>query len=160
VFPSSGQEVFENGWKFRLHASSPQPGRLYIVNEGPDAGDKTTLVMLYPGAAAGDGQPLASGATIGTGWYVFTDESGPQHLENFWVIASPDAVPVLEAARKFVNADDAGRIRDESIASGVARFLHDKDRPPPEVSADKVRKRTTIASTTPLLVHLVQLEHH
>ena len=156
-FPSSGQDIFENGWKFRLHASSPQAGRLYIVNEGPDVGGRTTLVMLYPGAAE-DGE-LAPGAIIGTPRYVFTEESGASHLENFWMVASLDAVPALEDARRFVNATDRGVIAIRRSLSSVARLLHDTGRAAPRVSEDKVKKRTTIESTTPLLVHLVQLEH-
>ncbi len=68
-------------------------------------------------------------------------------------------MPALEAARTFVNAEDQGDIRDESIAAGVARLLRDTGRPAPSVSVDQVKKRTTVESTTPLLVHLVQLEH-
>src|SRR6185503_16365847 len=36
-FESSGQEIFENGWKFRVHLTSPQAGYLYLLNEGPAA---------------------------------------------------------------------------------------------------------------------------
>ncbi|MDQ2855607.1 MAG: serine/threonine protein kinase, partial [Acidobacteriota bacterium] len=34
-FETSGQEIFENGWKFQLNISSPQAGYLYLLNEGP-----------------------------------------------------------------------------------------------------------------------------
>jgi serine/threonine protein kinase len=161
-FPSSGREIFDPGDKFRLHASSAQPGRLYIVNEGPGARGTKTLRLLYPdsGSEGATGQRLAPGTPIGTVWYVFDDQSGPEHLEYFWIVSSPGPVPALEAARRFVNAEDRGDIHDETIAAGVARLLRDTGRPAPRVSVDQVKKRTTVESTTPLLVHLVQLEHH
>ncbi len=160
-FLSSGREIFDPGDKFKLHASSAQPGRLYIVNEGPGARGTKTLRLLYPdsGSEGATGQRLAPGTPIGTVWYVFDDQSGPEHLEYFWIVSSPDPVPALEAARRFVNPEDQGDIRDETIAAGVARLLRDTGRPTPRVSVDAVKKRTTIESTTPLLVHLVQLEH-
>jgi len=33
TFESSGQEIFENGWKFRLNLSSPQEGYLYLLTK-------------------------------------------------------------------------------------------------------------------------------
>jgi len=159
-FPSSGQEIFEKGWKFRLHARSPQAGHLYIVNEGPDVGGKTTFVLLFPASAEGTEPTLPAGSTIGTTWFVFTDQTGSDNLERFWIVSSPDRVPALEEARRFVNATDRGVIADPAIAGGVARLLHDTRRVPSRFTVDRVNKRTNVESPTPLLVHLVQLEHH
>src|SRR5258708_4664524 len=50
TFESSGQEIFENGWKFRMNLSSPQEGYLYLLNEGPAPGDATTYNVLLPKA--------------------------------------------------------------------------------------------------------------
>src|SRR6185369_4678989 len=47
-FESSGQEIFENGWKFRMNLDSPQEGYLYLLNEGPADGDVTTYNVLFP----------------------------------------------------------------------------------------------------------------
>jgi hypothetical protein len=157
-YSSSGDDSFLDGWKFRLNARSPQPGRLYIVNEGAGEGGKKTLRLLYPGA--GSEQQLAPGKTISMGPYVFDSRSGSENLEYFWIVSSPDPVPALEAARRFVNPQDLGDIRDEAIAADVGRLLRDSGRTASRVSADKVNKRTTVESATPLLVHLVQLEHH
>src|SRR5205807_1149876 len=37
-FESSGQEIFENAWKFRMNLSSPQDGYLYLINQCPLSG--------------------------------------------------------------------------------------------------------------------------
>ena len=47
-FESSGQEIFENGYKFRLNVSSPQAGYLYVFNEGAPEKDNTNFTIIYP----------------------------------------------------------------------------------------------------------------
>ncbi len=47
-FESSGQEIFENGWKFRMNINSPQTGYLYLLNEGPAEGRRNNLQHAFP----------------------------------------------------------------------------------------------------------------
>ena len=47
-FQSSGQEIFENGWKFRMNLTSPQEGYVYLLNEGPAEGGVATYNVLFP----------------------------------------------------------------------------------------------------------------
>src|SRR5207249_1697648 len=47
-FKSSGQEIFESGYKFRLNVSVMQSGYLYVFNEGStDRGD-LSFTIIYP----------------------------------------------------------------------------------------------------------------
>jgi hypothetical protein len=158
-FPSAGREAFQDGWRFRLHASSPQPGRLYIVNQGADAGGKMTFVLLFP-PGTGGGDQLMAGSTISTSWFFFTkDKDASEGFERFWIVSSPEPVPALEAARAYYNPTEKGLIGERS-ATDVARLLTDHLPAAPNVRIDDVKKHTTVDSTSPLLVHLVKLEHH
>jgi serine/threonine-protein kinase len=68
-FESSGQEIFENGWKFRISFTSPQSGYLYFLNEGPDVGGKVTYNMLFPAPSTNNGSPkVEAEQKIQTGW--------------------------------------------------------------------------------------------
>jgi len=46
-FRSSGQEIFENGYGFRLNVASPRPGYLY-VSRGRDRDGDMSFTILYP----------------------------------------------------------------------------------------------------------------
>ena len=47
-FKSSGQEIFENGYKFKLNIKSDAAGFIYLFNEDKDASGKTIYNILYP----------------------------------------------------------------------------------------------------------------
>src|SRR5204863_5000677 len=71
-FECSGQEIFENGWKFRLNLSSSQEGYLYLLNEGPTSGDKTTYNLLFPEAKTNSGSPrVNANQKLQTAWMRF-----------------------------------------------------------------------------------------
>ena len=73
-FESSGQEIFENGWKFRLNLSSPQDGYLYLINEGPVSGDATTDNVLFPESKTNGGSPrVTADQKLQTAWMRFDD---------------------------------------------------------------------------------------
>ena len=109
-FTSSGQEIFESGWKFRLNASSPDRTYLYVVNEGKGEGNATTLHLLFPspGINGGSAQLSPSGA-MQTGWFVFTQNPG---TESFWLVAAREPLPQLEAVTGVVNPRDQGLVSD------------------------------------------------
>ncbi len=71
-FESSGQEIFENGWKFRINLSSPQDGYLYLINQGPVSGDTTTYNVLFPESKTNGGSPKVSAdQKLQTAWMRF-----------------------------------------------------------------------------------------
>jgi len=157
-FDSSGQEIFENGWKFRMRLTSEQAGFLYLLNEGPAAGGEDTLNLLFPAPSTNNGSPqLASNQEIQTGWMVFDEHQG---TEKFWIVWAEKAVPELEAVKGVVNPKDKGTIGDARQVKDVRDFLAKYSGNKPEVEKSKTKKETDLKGKGDVLVHLLELEHH
>jgi len=158
AFASSGQEIFESGWKFRMEISSPQSGCLYLLNEGPAPSGNITYNMLFPAPSTNSGSPyLEADERIQTGWMVFVEQEG---TEKFWMVWAAEAVPELEAVKESVNEKDMGEIRDEKQKSAVRDFLQKNSSSKPKVEVDRSNKQTNVKGTGPILVNLIELEHH
>jgi tRNA A-37 threonylcarbamoyl transferase component Bud32 len=157
-FESSGQEIFENGWKFRMNLSSPQEGYLYLLNEGPAAGDAVTYNMLFPEAKTNNGSPrVTADQKLQTAWMRFDDHQG---TEKFWLVLSPTPIKELEAVTDKVNERDQGEIKDSAQARAVRDFLQKHSSTKPEVTKDSARKQTTVKGKGEVLVNSIELEHH
>jgi serine/threonine protein kinase len=157
-FGSSGQEIFENGWKFRVNLASPQEGYLYLLNEGPAAGDAVTYNLLFPEAKTNNGSPrVTADQKLQTAWMRFDDHQG---TEKFWVVFSKSPVKELEAVTNRVNDVDQGEIKDATQARGVRDFLQKHSSPQPEVTKDSAKKQTVVNGKGDVLVNFIELEHH
>ncbi len=158
-FDSSGQEIFENGWKFRLNVFSPQAGYLYLLNEGPSERGDTTFNLLFPAPSANSGSPyVPANQKTQTGWMVFDENQG---TEKFWMVWSADAVSELEAVRQVVNEKDRGAINDRNQADAVQKFLmvhHSAAKA--ESNKDSTKKQTNVKAGSNVLVDPIELEHH
>jgi serine/threonine protein kinase len=155
-FESSGQEIFENGWKFRMNVNSPQTGYLYLLNEGPAEGGEITYNMLFPAPSNNSGSPyLAANQKIETGWMVFDQNQG---TEKFWMIWAANEVPELEAVKGVVNPTDKGEIKDSGQSKAVRLFLEKHSSAPAE--KDKNKKQSNVKGKGNVLVHHLELEHH
>jgi serine/threonine protein kinase len=158
TFESSGQEIFENGWKFRMNLSSPQEGYLYLLNEGPAAGDETTYNVLFPEAKTNQGSSrVAAEQRLQTAWMRFDEHQG---TEKFWLVWSASPVKELDAAKDSVNEKDQGEIKDSAQARAVRDFLAKHSSPKPEVAKDSAKKLTTVKGKSEVLVNYIELEHH
>ncbi|MGI9067039.1 MAG: serine/threonine protein kinase [Pyrinomonadaceae bacterium] len=157
TFESSGQEIFENGWKFRMRLTSPQAGYLYLLNEGPSAGGATTYNLLSA-ASATDSKvpPVTANQKIETAWMVFDEHQG---TEKFWIVWAAEAVPEMEAVKRVINAKDKGEIGDADQAK-VQRFLEKHSSEKPESQKDTPKRQTKLKGKGNVLVHLLELEHH
>jgi serine/threonine protein kinase len=157
-FESSGQEIFENGWKFRMNVSSPQDGYLYLVNEGPADGDTTTYHVLFPEEKTNSGSPrVTAGQNLQTAWMRFDDNQG---TEKFWIIWTTNAVRDLDAVTEAVNETDQGEIKDSARARGVRDFLKKHSATGAEATKDSAKKQTVIKGRGDVLVKMIELEHH
>jgi serine/threonine protein kinase len=156
-FDSSGQEIFEDGWKFRLNFESPAAGYLYLLNEGSASDGSTTLTVLFPNPFTNSGSPyLATGQQMQTGWMLFDQNQGSEKLCIVW---SDVAVPELEAVKGAVNPTDQGTIKDANQAEAVRKTLN-IDRPKVEAQKDPLRKQTNVKGSGAVIVHRIELEHH
>lgn len=156
-FESSGQEIFENGYKFRLNVSSPQSGYLYVFNEG--AGEKGSLsfTIIYPTPATNKGSAkLDANQAIQTNWNTFEGQAG---IEEFWIVWSASPVNQLEAARDAAFKSEEGAVGDAAMVRIVKEFLTKHSDPKPETNKDRMRQQTGVRTNGELLVTLLELEH-
>lgn len=157
-FDSSGQEIFENGWKFRMHITSPQAGYLYLLNEGPASGGAITYNLLSAASAKNSSDPpVTANEKTETPWMVFDEHQG---TEKFWMVWSAQAVAELEAVKGVINPKDKGEIGNADQAKAVRRFLEDHASEKPEAQKDVRNKQTNLKGKGDVLVHLLELEHH
>jgi hypothetical protein len=160
-FASTGREIFEGGWKFRLNLISPQAGYLYVLNEGPATETETTgLVTLFPSPSAnrGSGQ-LAANQPLQIpeqSWLILDQEQG---TEKLWLVWSAQTVSELEAVKEFVNEKDQGAISDPEKARAVQEFFTKHAGAEPQREEDRLRKRVTVKAKGDVLVTHVELEH-
>jgi tRNA A-37 threonylcarbamoyl transferase component Bud32 len=157
-FESSGQEIFENGWKFRINLNSPNEGYLYLLNEGPADGDAVTYNMLFPEVKTNNGSPrVTPDQKLQTTWMRFEDHQGTQKC---WIVYSGTPVKELEAVTDKVNDRDQGEIKDSAQARTLRDFLQKHSSPKPEVTKDSAKKQTTVKARGDMLVNRIELEHH
>ena len=90
-------------------------------------------------------------------WYVFTGQKG---TEKFWLISSPDPVPALDAVTGVVNPVDKGLIAGVGQLASIREVLRRAAAAPAIVGKNRDSRHTTLTTTTPLLVHALELEHH
>ena len=155
-FDSSGQEIFESGYKFRLNVSSRQAGYLYVFNEGPPEKDQTSFTIIYPTPATTEGSRLEQNQKMQTNWNTFSGEKG---TERFWIIWSAAEVMPIEIARHEAFKNKEGAIIDADIARSLRDFLFEHSIPEPETTKDTVKQRTSVRASGDLLVKLLELEH-
>jgi hypothetical protein len=156
-FQSSGREIFEPGWQFKLNVSSPQEGFLYVLNEEP-APSGAQFVLLFPLPSHNHGSAhLAANERFQTGWYLFDDQPGTEQFRLVW---AAEPVPELEAVRQLVNPVDKGRISDPAQIRAVRAFVQQHSASPVESARDSQNKQTLVSGRGSVLVALIELEHH
>lgn len=155
-FDSSGQEVFENGYKFRLNVSSAQSGYLYVFNEGAAEQNGTSFTIIYPTPATNKGSAkLDADQKMQTNWNTFEGQAG---TEQFWIVWSGSPVTELETARDAAFKSE-GEIADAGMVRVVREFLTKHSEPKPETKKDTMKQQTDVRASGELLVKLVELEH-
>ncbi len=151
-FQSSGREIFEPGWQFKLNVTGAQEGFLYLLNEAPNGNQ----VLLFPLPLRNNGSAhLTANERFQTGAYLFDEQAGTEQFRLVWA-AQP--VPELEAVRQVVNPVNKGRISDPAQIQAIQNFLHQAS-PPLESVRDPQNKQTTISGRGAVLVALIELEH-
>ena len=156
-FESSGQEIFENGYKFRLNVSSPQSGYLYVFNEGADEKSGMSFTIIYPTPATNKGSAkLDANQTTQTNWNTFAGQAG---AEQFWITWSASPVAELEVARDAAFKSKEGALMEAAMVRTVKEFLTKHSDPKAETTKDTAKQQTGVRGSGELLVKLVELEH-
>jgi serine/threonine protein kinase len=156
-FESSGQEIFENGYKFRLNLSSWQSGYLYVFNEGADEERGISFTIIYPTPATNKGSAkLDANQSMQTNWNTFAGQPG---AEQFWIVWSASPVAQLEAARDAAFGNQEGALTDAAMVRTVKEVLTKYSDPKPETTKDTIKKQTDVHTKAEVLVKLLELEH-
>jgi serine/threonine-protein kinase len=157
-FESTGAEIFENGWSFRLNISTAKAGYLYLLNEGRDERGTTVYTLLFP---TDKNAQIAAQQTVqipkAPHFYVFAGQTG---TEKNWMVWSEKPVTELEALKDLMNAKDQGVVSNPEQVNSVRTFLTSHLGKNAEVVTDKATKRTNISARGDMLVYLSELEHH
>jgi serine/threonine protein kinase len=159
-FVQPGEIIFEADYRIRLNVRSPQPGYLYVLNEGPARPTaQPEFVALFPSPAANNGSAVLTADDVvqipSQTWIWFDTEKG---TEKLWLIFSKDPVPELEQLKTFLNTRDRGLITNAALNQAIQVILNNQGSPKPIVEKDNVKTTVKVASN--LLVHPIRLEHY
>jgi serine/threonine protein kinase len=161
-FTLAGEINFEQNYQIRVSVRSPQPGYLYVLNEGPESG-QLGFVVVFPSVTANNNSPfLAAGQIVQIPektWLQFDKEQG---VEKLWLVFSEDAVPELETARQFASPQTRNLITDAGQNKIVQNFLNTNSatKPETEKGEKETEKVTTLKTAGKLLAYAIRLEHH
>jgi serine/threonine protein kinase len=156
-FQSNNLDVFETGDKFRLNVSCPEPGYVYVFNEGTPEPGGTSFTILYPTPAMNNGSAsVGKNQTLQTNWNTFSGQPG---TENFWIVWSTSRVSELESAKTEAFKHRDGGLTGEAL-DVVKKFLITKDKEvAAKTSRDKETQKTTLRFSGDVLVKLVEFKH-
>jgi len=160
-FRSSGERIFEKDYRIQLHFSSPEPGYLYVLNEGPQSTDeKPDLNTLFPTPARLDGSarldPEQEIQIPPGSYFVLDNQKGK---EKIWMIWSAERLPKLEALKKWVNKKDLGAVGDQAQAQAVLTMLRKHAANKVETTNDAADKMTIVKGRGRVLARQLQLDH-
>jgi serine/threonine protein kinase len=157
-FQSSGKDIFiESGYKFYLNVNSPDPGYLYLFNEGTPTSDGTSFTLLYPTSSASNGSSAVGGnQSISTNWNTI---EGPPGTEKLWIVWAETPVPELESPTTRAIQSANGVLITQDIKT-IKEFLKTtQSEVKVRTSRDRVSRMTTVRGAGKVLVRMVELEH-
>ena len=154
-FSLASEINFELDYRIRINVRGQQPGHLYILNEGPAS--EPDYVILFPSSTANNGSAfLRAGEAVKIpeeSWIRFDAEQG---VEKVWFVFAAEAIPELEAVKRFANQVDDGLISDVALRNDVQRFLGKHL----TSTSHKQETQTIVNAQGNILVHSIRLEHH
>jgi serine/threonine protein kinase len=157
-FTLAGEINFEANYQLRVNVRSPQPGYLYILNEGPTAGTPEYNVV-FPTPTANNGSSLVPASEVivipKESWLRFDTQQG---VEKLWLVFSEDSLPELESVKQFAGTKTGGLITDPALNKSIRDFLNAHSTTKPAV--EKGESLTTLKASNHVLVYAVKLEHH
>jgi len=155
-FKSSGQEIFETGYKFKMNFQSDAAGFIYLFNEDKDPQGKTVYNILYPTPKTNDGSAQVSAKQqIETNQNTF---SGSRGTEIVWLIWTSDKSDEMESVKQTA-FDAQGKVNDEINGKKLSSFLQKNKDKNVEINKDTANQQTVISGTGDNLVHRLELEH-
>jgi hypothetical protein len=156
-FETTGQDVFENGDKFRLNLSSSAPGYVYLFKEESSESNGSSVTMLYPNRDTNDGSAtLGAGQWVRTNWNIFKGNAG---TENFWIVWSASSILQLEAAKTKAFTQPGGLVTGEDLDTVKSLLVELRAQVKTRIARDKNSQQTTVRGRGDVLVKMVLLQH-
>ena len=152
------EEEFDKNSRFQFNFRSTEAGFVYVLGETPGAPDNARLQLLFPTPSVANGSAaMRANVPLGTGFYRFADGSNSRESERVWFVWSLKELPEMERAKRWLNADDLGVIKDPAEAAAIDRLLaaHAADA---RASVDPVAKRTVVEGPGDILVSRADLK--
>ena len=154
-FRESGQEVFENGYKFKMVFQSDAEGFVYLFNEDKDMPGKTGYYMLYPTPSTDSSTPIPAKEQVETAFNTF---GGTPGTEIVWLIWSTNKNEILETAKESA-ISNSGKVEDETKIQQLSDFLQKYNDPKTEAKKDSANQQTVIKGNGDIIVQRIELEH-
>ena len=157
-FTLASEINFEANYHIRVNVRSPQPGYLYILNEGPASGAPEYNVV-FPTPSANKGSSLLPASEMvqipEKSWLKFDTQQG---VEKLWLVFSENALPELDSLKQFAGTQTRGLITDPLRNKAIKDFLDSHSTSKPDV--EKGATLTTVKAAGQLLIYAIKLEHH
>ena len=155
-FKSSGQEIFENGYKFKMVFQTDEDGFIYLFNEDKDAEGKTIYHILYPTPENNNGSAqIKANQQLETSQNTF---SGSRGTEIIWLAWSIQSNSDLEDVKQ--NAfDNKGVVANDAVKQKLFDFIRVNGEKQPETVKDTAKMQTTLKITENAIAYKMQLEH-
>lgn len=155
-FKSSGQEIFESGYKFTMAFVPDGDGYMYVFNQGKDDQGKIGYYLLFPTPSTNKGSAqVSNGQQIETARSTFT---GGRGTEVVWMIWTKEKSEDLERVTRAAVAS-AGVVMDEASAILLEQFLEQNKSQKTESTKDSGNQRTLVKAKGDTVVHRFELEH-
>ena len=155
-FDSTGQDIFDSGDKFQLKVFSPNPGYVYVFNEGTPEPNKSSFTILYPLPSVNEGS-----ASVGAEQWIETNSNtfgGKPGKENLWVAWSTEPVPELESG-KTEAFENNGLLSGQSRDSVKAFLKAKQELSDAKITRDQTTQQTTVRGIGDVVVRMVSLQH-
>ena len=155
-FESSGQEIFENGYKFQMRFTPSENGFFYIFAEGLDDKNEKTFNIIFPTPDKNGGKPeVTANRQYETSWNQFSGTAG---TENFWIIFNKNLPDIAERSREDAFRNQ-GKLTDKSLTGDLKNYLENGQKDKPNISKDAVKSLSKIEFANDEVIFLLQLEH-
>ncbi len=154
-FRSSGQEIFESGYKFTINLRTEEDGYMYILNEGKDDQGNVGFYVLFPSPSTNDGSAMVrSGEEVETAQNTFGGGRGTEILWVFWTKERQENLePALTTelgANGAVSENSRGRLQEF-----IAKHRNESR----DVAKDSAEQRTVVRGSGDTIIHRFELEH-
>ncbi len=145
ALPLAKEMVFQPSDIIDIYVSSPDAGRLYALNVGPESTpEKPDINVFVPRPAGAEKM-----------FHLVLDKQ--RGTERFWLVWAAEPVPALEALQKYAGK---GPVTDVREAKDVMALLTEYSKIKVDVERDEDRKLSTLKVSGPVLPYLMRLEHY